>query len=102
MTKNADFPAMPIFSDTATPATAGGEQCAGLTKLELFCLHHGVPETGDPDLDSIIRKGNHKKAAMMAMQGLCANSIAGSHHLPENIALEAIAAADALLAELEK
>lgn len=106
MTKNANLPAMPVEAAQLYESRCdnGSWELAslGLTKLELFCLHHGVPETGDPDLDSIIRKGNHKKAAMMAMQGLCANSIAGSHHLPENIAMEAVAAADALLAELEK
>lgn len=100
MTKNANLPAMPVeFAGFGLYEPA---VFTGLTKLELFCLHHGVPETGDPDLDSIIRKGSHQKASMMAMQGLCANSIAGSHHLPQNIALEAVAAADALLAELEK
>lgn len=40
--------------------------------------------------------------AAMAMQGICANSIPGSHHQPQNTARDAIAQADALLAELAK
>ena len=68
MTTNANLPAMPVeFNGFGLYEPAA---FTGLTKLELFCLHHGVPETGDPDLDSIIRKGNHQKAAMMAMQAL--------------------------------
>ena len=39
--------------------------------------------------------------AAMAMQGLCANSIVGKHHLPENLAVEAVTCADALLKALE-
>lgn len=68
MTKNANLPAMPIeLNGFGLYAPAA---FTGLTKLELFCLHHGVPQTGDPDLDSIIRKGNHQKAAMAAMNGI--------------------------------
>ena len=40
--------------------------------------------------------------AAMAMQGLCANSIAGSHNKPNNLAIDAVMYADALLKELEK
>lgn len=40
--------------------------------------------------------------AAMAMQGLCANSIHGSHHSFENTAREAVQYADALLKELGK
>ncbi len=35
--------------------------------------------------------------AGLAMQGLCANSIPGSQHMPETLALEALEYADALL-----
>lgn len=74
MTTNANLPAMPIELNGFGQYAPSA--FTGLSKREMF--------------------------AMAAMQGLCANSIAGSHHLPENIALEAVAAADALLAELEK
>lgn len=40
--------------------------------------------------------------AAMAMQGCCANSIPGSHHGFTNTASEAVAYADALIAELAK
>ena len=96
MTKNANLPAMPIELNgfgLYEPAAF-----TGLTKLELFCLRHGVPETGDPDLDSIIRKGNHQKAAMMAMQGILNNGV----YTFADCAVDAVKYADALLAELEK
>jgi hypothetical protein len=40
-------------------------------------------------------------ATQIAM-GQCANSIPGSHHVPENVARDSVQIADALLAELEK
>lgn len=40
--------------------------------------------------------------AAMAMQGLCANSIPGSHHRPGILIPEAIQYADALIEELNK
>lgn len=39
--------------------------------------------------------------AGLAMQGLCANSIAGKHRIPNNLVREALEYADALIAELE-
>jgi len=100
MTKNANFLAMPfqeVKGITGGMITSYNNH-KGLTKLELFCLHHGVPETGDPDLDSIIRKGNHQKAAMMAMQGILNNGV----YTFADCAVDAVKYADALLAELEK
>jgi len=94
---NADMPAMPI-----------GEQidgvnmkpiCNGLTKREQFCLQMGVPETGDPELDAIIVKGERKRIASMAMQGICASGPTISNQL---IASESEVLADSLLTELEK
>lgn len=40
--------------------------------------------------------------AAMAMQGICGDGIAGHHHIPENTARDAVAHADALIAELAK
>ncbi len=71
--KNGDLPAMPIeFNGFGQFAPEAYE---GLSKREMF--------------------------AMAAMQGLCANSIPGSHHGFKELASEAVAYADALLAELE-
>jgi len=80
-TKNGDLPAMPVvikepIARVGITSHYGDVQYAGLTKREMF--------------------------AMAAMQGLCANSIAGSHHTFKNLAAEAVAYADALLAELER
>lgn len=40
--------------------------------------------------------------AAMAMQGICANSIPGSHHMSQATAMDAVDYADALIAELNK
>ena len=97
--KNADIPAMPQddaiwcqrIGDCPTIAT-------GLTKREMFCLHMGVPETGDAELDAIIRKGNRQKMAAEIMAGL----VVGVRN-PDEIVFSSMAAslADSLLAELE-
>lgn len=42
-----------------------------------------------------------ERFAMAAMEGLCANAIPGSQHIPERRAQEAVAQADALIAELD-
>lgn len=85
--KNSDSPANPlVYADLS--ANGGREiYCSdvGLTKREMFCLHHGVADTGDAELDAIITKGNKQKAAIAAMQGLLVNAgrngltIEGSH-----------------------
>ncbi len=76
--KNGDLPAMPFQEVTSITGgmITGFKNHSGLSKREQF--------------------------AMAAMQGLCANSIAGSHHTFKNLAAEAVAYADALLAELER
>ncbi|EGR4294211.1 hypothetical protein DDN98_10520 [Vibrio cholerae] len=64
--KNSDMPAMPVegeFWIDPTNTKLGTENYHGLTKREMFCLHLGVPETGDPELDEIIKKGNRMKIA---------------------------------------
>lgn len=75
--KNADTPATPTtckISDTneawAFQVSGGVFQVPGLTKREMFCLHMGVAETGDAELDAIIRKGNRQKMAAQIMGGL--------------------------------
>lgn len=40
--------------------------------------------------------------AAIAMQGVCANSIPGEHHMSKNVARDSVAYAEALIAELEK
>jgi hypothetical protein len=60
--KNADMPAMPAEPMGHTgPPYYTDIPSNGLTKREQFCLTMGVPETGDPDLDTIIVKGNRTK-----------------------------------------
>ena len=114
--KNADMPAIPVLLEQKITMPDGSvlqvdpvESYNGLTKLEQFCLKMGVPETGDPDLDDIIRKGELKRIAAMAMQGFLSNSVMGDsalHDSAEDWVKEitecAVEYADALLKELEK
>ena len=73
--KNADKPAMPTESIENTGAPYNFPLPSnGLTKRETFAMH--------------------------AMQGLCANSVPGSHNTPKNLTCEAIEYADTLLAAL--
>lgn len=37
----------------------------GLSKMEYACIHCGVPNSGDPDLDAIIAEGNKIQKAMI-------------------------------------
>lgn len=70
--KNADMPVMPIegeFWVDSTNPKLGTDAYLGLTKRETFCLHLGVPETGDPELDEIIRKGDRNKSALGIISG---------------------------------
>ena len=91
--KNADMPAMPTQNGS-------GDIYGGLTKSEDFCLHMGVAETGDAELDAIIRKGNRQKMATQMMEACRSrNSEYGSW---EDMAKDAIEMTDALLAELER
>ena len=62
---NSDMPAKPLpnGADNRPYFLLEGEgfrdgHAIGLTKREYACIHCGVPETGDPDLDAIIAKGN--------------------------------------------
>ncbi len=40
--------------------------------IQYVCIKLGVPETGDPDLDEIIKKSQRQKFISIAMQGICA------------------------------
>lgn len=93
--KNGDMPAMPITDEQAQDA-----DMQGLNKRETFCLHMGVAETGDAELDAIIRKGNRQKMATQMMEACRSrNSEYGSW---EDMAKDALEMTDALLAELDR
>ncbi len=105
---NSDMPAMPVGLDNYV---AEGFDAFGLTKREQFCLHAGVPETGDPMLDDIIRKGERKRIAAMAIESMLSSKFVNdffnetndsSYDMPHGLANNAIRYADVLLKELEK
>lgn len=97
--KNGDMSAMPL---PLGDETAAG--CDGLTKREMFCLHMGVAETGDAELDEIIRQGNRQKMAVQICNGFISGDfdLAGPRFRLTELASESVATADALLAELER
>lgn len=84
--KNADMPAMPVEE----------AQRSGLTKREHACIALRVPETGDPEIDALIRAAQRRDVAAMAMQGLIQDARIESS--PAGLAAEATWYADALLA----
>ena len=106
MKTNGDMPAAPLLLDTK-PTLSGGsiadDYFEGLTKREMFCLHMGVAETGDAELDAIIRKGNRQKMAAQICNGfICGDlDLAGSRFRFTDLVSESVSTADALLAELE-
>jgi hypothetical protein len=101
--KNADKPAMPntTWDNDLSQVIDQGN---GFTKREKFCLAMGVAETGDEELDAIIRKGNKQKATAMAMQGLLAGGycIDDPANRLNDVSSEAVGIADVLFAELEQ
>ncbi|ATD27065.1 TPA: hypothetical protein ACMDUN_002451 [Vibrio cholerae] len=109
--KNSDMPANPISEaiDTVESEefrTAGGRYLIanGLTKREMFCLHLGVPETGDPELDEIIKKGNRMKIAANAIGGIMANGCLVKAYTYDNakIASYALLNANAVINAIEE
>ena len=104
--KNADMPAMP--SDTVDTkedweaVTGGGRflPSNGLTKREHFCLIMGVADTGDDELDEIIRKGNKQKIASEAMSAWI--QYYGRREGNFNTATRSLQSAQSLLNRLEE
>jgi hypothetical protein len=62
----------------------------------------GVAETGDAELDKIIRKGNRQKMAAQAMNGVLASLTDEDCLSPSDLVRCAVRNADELLAELER
>lgn len=115
-TKNGDMPAMSLANKDmpAMPQNYElwclmvGECPTGLTKREMFCLHNGVADTGDDELDAIIRKGNRQKMAMHMMASLTnvywdtIQEYETGADLVKCQSETAVEMSDALLAELER
>lgn len=86
------------------------EEIPGLTKQEYTCIKLGIPESGDEDIDALIRKANRMRIAEKAMQGLLTifydpvNSeqmnIVPNLQNSEYMALLAVQSADCLLKQL--
>ena len=100
MKTNGNMPAAPLLLDTRTTlsgGTAANDYFEGLTKREMFCLHMGVAETGDAELDEIIRKGNRLRLISHIASGFASDSqIAVSKVIPL-----AVEVTDKILTEME-
>jgi hypothetical protein len=107
-TKNGDMPAMPTVTYDHSAAMNGFAvtvtDMPGMTKREAFCLHMGVADTGDEELDAIIRKGNRQKMAVQICNGFVSGDfdLAGPRFRFTDLVAESVSTADALLAELER
>lgn len=102
---NADMPAMPQDRGIWVDGIGNCPSLAtGLTKRETFCLHMGVADTGDAELDAIIRKGSRQKIATQVMCGLLSAANKDGIWTGNGAGAGALAVseADALLAELER
>lgn len=73
----------------------------GLTKQEYACIKLGIPESGDEDIDALIRKSNRMRIAEKAMQGLLSNHLfVDSMDSQVIICKEALKYSDELLKQL--
>lgn len=95
--------------ENRTSAAFPSTDCAtfaydGLTKQEYTCIKLGIPETGDSELDDLIRKSERKRLSGLAMQGLLSANAMYNGKTDERPLLcqDAIAHADELLKQLEK
>lgn len=106
---NADKPAMPIVVNGRIVsendhAPEKDSMLLGLTKREQACITLGVPETGDEELDSLIRKSERKRIAEKLMAAWIEHhGLSGEYgYSSEQSAIDSVLDADALLKELEK
>lgn len=68
-------------------------------KREHWCAKLRIPESGNPELDAMIRKALRRDLAAMAMQGSLGGE-PGKRLIPENLVKESVFYADGLLAAL--
>lgn len=93
--KNADIPAMPMFSDNAEPCivrdpeTRKKAPATGLTKREMMAMHICAGISGSIDSEDCYRR-------IKIMAERCGVNVS------QWIARDAVKQADALLAELER
>lgn len=99
----------PIFPHTMPPpqgwqVTGEGEKHhPGLSKREYAAILLRVPNSGDPDIDEMIRQANRRELAGQAMQGLLAGwGCDTSEFQLANACRWAVRHADALIIELER
>lgn len=78
------------------------QQSIGLTKREYACISLGIAETGNVEIDGLIRKAERKRIAAKAMEGLLSNSVLPKELDISEITKGSVKIADALICALEK
>lgn len=95
--KNLDTPDSPIFETNGRGELEPSS--FGLTKRERACIDLRIPESGDPELDALIKKAQRQEMAAKAMQGILSCHEACKY---KDVAVASTRFADALLAEPER
>ena len=96
MNKESDKPAFP----TEYLDKDGIKGSSGLRIRQYACIHLGIPETGDEELDNLIRKAERKKITIAAMTGILANPEFLKNYSDKDIHRASIINADALIKQL--
>ena len=101
---NLNTPARPV--DLKSYVVEGGypSDSFGLTKREQACITLLIPESGDDELDSLIRKSLRQKLAGEVLNGWlarCANVPHAARIEPEGTVEGALQFADELIKQLE-
>lgn len=101
--KNSDKPINPIFDSHGLPLDDNQifkYKANGLTKREYACIKLGIPESGDEEIDDLIKKSERKRIAGLAMQAMVTrDDICSGFSL--DMAKQCIYIADELLKQLE-
>lgn len=72
----------------------------GLTAREYAAIHLGVPDSGDAELDAMIRRANRMEFAKAIAQGIAASDVYVDQEYGECVGVS-VKQADALLSALE-
>lgn len=101
--KSVDMPSVGIGYDEVECRELNAAS-RGLTKREQACITLGLPETGDEELDALIRKSERKRVAAKLMAAWVSHHGESGEYKYNSgqAAINSVLDADALLKELEK
>ncbi|XUO88459.1 hypothetical protein RVM26_04995 [Halomonas sp. KM072] len=107
--KNLDTPDSPCEGGGFSTCGDREFHYEGMTKRERACIDLRIPESGDEELDALIRKARRQELAAKAMQGYLSilawsDGEGGGCASPDDreVGRESASYADGLIAELER